>query len=381
MCSVGELCAKFSTRINEKAPDKSQGLTTDALEQASKEHGANKLSPPKDKPEIIKYLAKFVTPFMVMLQLSSVALFGVYGAEKTSQNLILAVALLVAVIFMCTIQYIQDRQAGNMMSLLSKMMPQETTVVRDGRNMQVAATGLVPGDVVLLTGGDRVPADVRILAATEFRVENSSLTGESALIPLGPKAQSDAPTESRNVAFMSTMAMTGQAVALVIRTGDETMIGKIATMASQSPDKLSNMEREVRRFVYYVAALAIAMAICFFTVAMARGQGIRVALVYGFIIVMIANIPQGLPLTVAVMLSVSVKRLRERNVLVKQPDIVESLGAASIIASDKTGTLTMNRMTVETLWLNRTFREARTIAVDRFAASSHPHDTRGGQQR
>lgn len=144
---------------------------------------------------------------------------------------------------------------------------------------------------MLITGGDRIPADIRVISVTDFKVENSSLTGESALIPLVTKAQSEVPTESRNVAFMSSMAMTGTAVGVVIRTGDGTMIGAIAKLASATSNEQSTLQKEVKRFVYFVAVLALVMAAVFFSIAMGRGLGFPTALINGFISVMVANVP------------------------------------------------------------------------------------------
>lgn len=209
----------------------------------------------------------------------------------------------------------------------------------------------MPGDIVRLCLGDRVPADLRLIAVSDLKTESSSLTGESDAITATVVAVHEAPLECRNVVFSSSLVMNGEGYGVVIKTGDHSMIGSIATLAAGSGViEETLLEKEVHRFVLVIAVIAVITAGALFGIGMGRGRPFIFSFVNGFIIVIVANVPEGLPATVASCLSITASRMAERHVLIKRTNIIESLGSATVIASDKTGTLTQNRMTVENLW-------------------------------
>lgn len=163
--------------------------------------------------------------------------------------------------------------------------------------------------------------------------------------------------EAGNLVFMSSLAMNGEGRGIVVRTGDATMIGKIATLASDTGAHRSTLQVEVHRLVWFVGVLAFTMGIILFVIGVARRMNPLGAFVNGFILVVVANVPEGLPATVTSLLTLTALRLRDRNVLIKRTDIIENLGVATIIASDKTGTLTQNRMSVGNVWANQELHE------------------------
>ena len=270
-------------------------------------------------------------------------------------NNYLGIVLYAIVIVTCIFTFLQDKATADVLASIKGMMASVTTVIRDGKELRISPEELVPGDVVRLTLGDRVPADMRIIYTADLKTESSSLTGEPDAIAATVNAVHEAPIECRNLVFSSSLVMNGEGFGVVTRTGDHTMIGSIASLAAGSGQGHSEtlLEMEVHRFVNFIAVMAIISAFVLFGIGMGRHRPPIFSFVNGFIVVVVANVPEGLPATVTSCLSITAKRMAARNVLVKRTNIIESLGSATVIASDKTGTLTQNRMTVENLWYCR----------------------------
>lgn len=236
------------------------------------------------------------------------------------------------------------------------MVPAKCLVIRMGRLEERLAGELVVGDLIFLRSGDKVPADLRLVYTREFRVDNSSITGESEpqertySIPSSLTSEQN-PLESKVLAFSGTMAVNGEALGIAIRLGDHSMLGQIASMACGEQKRPSQLSGEIGVFVKKIAAVAIATAIVFFIFGMAMRLG--VGLTFSFAIgIFVAFVPQGLPATVTLLLSIAAKRLSKKQVLVKDLHGVETLGGITLLATDKTGTLTQNRMSVVGCWLN-----------------------------
>ncbi|KAL6750150.1 sodium potassium ATPase alpha subunit [Haematococcus lacustris] len=357
LMSPTEVAARYGTQVDLQSPAHSAGLTAAQVEAQRAQHGFNRLTPPKELPEIVKFLKQFINPLMLLLLVAGVLCFMAYGLQpgdkRDRNNLILAGALILVVTLTCIMSYVQERSASNVMASLTKMMPTKTTVYRDGHEQKIDASELVPGDFVRLYIGDRVPADIRIVESADLKVECSSLTGESDLVPATVERKSDLVEQAHNVVFMSTLCMNGEGRGIVIRTGDHSYIGSIASLAGATTQQRSTLQAEVHRLVVFVSIIAFTSAITLFAIGLGRNNVSRIdAFINGFILVIVANVPEGLPATVTSLLTLTAVRLKERHVLIKRTDIIENLGCASIIASDKTGTLTQNRMTVENLWTN-----------------------------
>ncbi len=253
----------------------------------------------------------------------------------------------------CVMNYAQDRATSSVMAQFKGMIAQDCLVVRGGVEARIPSSELVPGDLVKLKLGNRVPADLRLLAQQELKVECSSLTGEPDAIACATTAAHADVREARNVVFNSSLVMNGSGLGLVVKTGDKTLIGKVASLASGIAAVDSSMQREVKLFVHIIAKLALLSAVVLFVIGVARNHtkaGIVNAFVNGFIVVLVANVPEGLPATVVSCLTISAKRMAGVHVFIKKSDIIETLGATTVIASDKTGTLTQNRMTVANTW-------------------------------
>jgi sodium/potassium-transporting ATPase subunit alpha len=230
-----------------------------------------------------------------------------------------------------------------------KLVPQNCKVHRSGNVFELDAVNLVVGDIVEVKAGDKIPADILLIWVNHLKVDNSSLTGESELQSRTDHKTDDNPLETKNIAFFTTLAQEGDGIGVVIRTGDKTIIGTIADLATTTTNEQTPLRREISRFIKIVSAVAISLGIIFLGVGFGVGLAPIATMVFAIGII-VANVPEGLLPTITVGLTLTAKRLAKKKVLVKNLEAVETLGSCSTIASDKTGTLTMNRMTVVHLW-------------------------------
>uniref|UniRef100_A0A3Q2QK68 Sodium/potassium-transporting ATPase subunit alpha n=1 Tax=Fundulus heteroclitus TaxID=8078 RepID=A0A3Q2QK68_FUNHE len=231
-------------------------------------------------------------------------------------------------------------------------------VIREGEKVQINAEEVVAGDLIEVKGGDRIPADIRVVSAHGCKVDNSSLTGESEPQSRSPDNTHDNPLETRNVAFFSTNCVEGTARGIVIYTGDRTVMGRIATLASGLDTGKTPIAKEIEHFIQIITGVAVFLGVTFFILAIVLGYSWLEAVIF-LIGIIVANVPEGLLATVTVTcneLSVSL----QKNCLVKNLEAVETLGSTSTICSDKTGTLTQNRMTVAHMWFDNQIHEADT---------------------
>jgi sodium/potassium-transporting ATPase subunit alpha len=221
----------------------------------------------------------------------------------------------------------------------------------DGKKTEVPSANLVVGDIVDVKFGDIVPADIRVIQASSFKVDNSALTGESEPQSRSAECTHENPLETKNLAFFSTHAVEGTALGIVVQTGDRTIMGRIAKLTSGLHAGDTPLKKEINRFINTIMVIAITVGIVFFIIGMGVGYYWVDALVI-LIGITVANVPEGLLGTLAVTLALTAKRMAHKNCLVKNLEAVETLGSTSTICSDKTGTLTQNRMTVAHLWMN-----------------------------
>ncbi|TMW67398.1 hypothetical protein Poli38472_011018 [Pythium oligandrum] len=346
--------------------EQSMGLASSRIDELRAKYGFNCLSPPERVPDYILFLRQFLDLFMVLLNVAGLLSLIAYLLDTSvSLNLYLAVVLFAIVFCTCTMTFLQQRSTSKVMDSFKNMLPQKCTVVRDGFSQLIPAEELVVGDLVWIRNGDKVPADLRILLCSNLKVENSSLTGESELVSLttATQAESIAPLECKNVAFNGSLCFDGSALGLVLSIGDRTVIGRIAKLASSTALRETNMQREVKTFVRFISALAITMAAILFAIGVARTKADDVlnTFVNGFLIIIVANVPQGLPATVTSLLTITATRMAAQNIFVKRLDCVETLGSITLVATDKTGTLTKNVMTVTDTWSGRGFQRQHTV--------------------
>ncbi|XP_008567737.1 PREDICTED: sodium/potassium-transporting ATPase subunit alpha-4 [Galeopterus variegatus] len=235
----------------------------------------------------------------------------------------------------------------------------QALVIRGGEKMQINAQDVVLGDLVEVKGGDRIPADLRLISAQGCKVDNSSLTGESEPQSRSPDFTHENPLETRNICFFSTNCVEGTAQGIVIATGDSTMMGRIASLTSGLAVRKTPIATELEHFIHLITSVAIFLGVTFCVISLILGYGWLEAVIF-LIGIIVANVPEGLLATVTVCLTLTAKRMAQKNCLVKNLEAVETLGSTSTICSDKTGTLTQNRMTVAHLWFDETVYEADT---------------------
>uniref|UniRef100_A0A7N6A1G9 Sodium/potassium-transporting ATPase subunit alpha n=1 Tax=Anabas testudineus TaxID=64144 RepID=A0A7N6A1G9_ANATE len=341
------------------------GLTTNFAQQILERDGPNELKPPKGTPEYVKFARQLAGGLQCLMWVAAVICFIAFGIELGRGNLTsfddlyLAITLIAVVVVTGCFGYYQEFKSTNIIASFKNLVPQQAMVIRDGQKNQINAYQLVVGDLVEIKGGDRVPADIRVITSQGCKVDNSSLTGESEPQTRSPEYTHESPLETRNIAFFSTTCLEGVATGVIINTGDRTIIGRIASLASGVGNEKTPIAIEIEHFVDIIAGLAIFFGFTFFVVAMFIGYAFLEAMIF-FMAIVVAYVPEGLLATVTVCLSLTAKRLARKNCVVKNLEAVETLGSTSVICSDKTGTLTQNRMTVAHLWFDNQIHAADT---------------------
>jgi magnesium-transporting ATPase (P-type) len=257
---------------------------------------------------------------------------------------LIAAAIVGVIVINAGFAFLQEQQAERAVEALAAYLPPQATALRDGRQQVIDARQLVPGDVLVLVEGDRISADARLIAGS-LEVDASALTGE--LLPVFRSAElldTDRPLlEARDLVFSGTSCTGGDALALVFATGMQTELGRIAALSERVGSDESPLETQVRRVAWLVAALAVAIGLAFPLGTLVAGLPFNKAAVFA-VGLLVANVPEGLLPTITLALAVGVRVLARRNALVKRLSAVETLGSTTVICTDKTGTLTENRM-------------------------------------
>merc|ERR1711953_250412 len=355
---VSELCKRFKT-------DLTNGLTSAQAKIGNEEHGLNQLTPPPTTPEWVKFCQNLFSGFACLLWIGAILCSVAYSIQATAyeeppdDNLYLGVVLTAVVTVTGIFSYYQESKSAKIMESFKNLVPQFALVRRGGEKVTISATELTLGDIVEVKFGDRVPADLRVLEARGFKVDNSSLTGESEPQARTPEFTHDNPLETKNLAFFSTNAVEGTAVGIVVNIGDNTVMGRIAGLASGLASDETPIAKEIAHFIHIITGVAVFLGVTFFIIAFILGYNWLDAVIF-LIGIIVANVPEGLLATVTVCLPLTAKRMASKNCLVKNLEAVETLGSTSTICSDKTGTLTQNRMTVAHMWFDNQIVEVDT---------------------
>lgn len=350
LCSLDELFDHLDT--SEK------GLTSETVTKRLQEVGTNELRVKQDVPEIIKFLRQFKNFFALLLFAGSgLALFA-EQLDPGVGNLYIAIALFAVTVLNATFTYIQEHQSEKIMESFRKLMPSMVRVYRDGTVVEIDASMIVPGDVIRLSEGDRVPADGRLLKDNLLRVNLSSLTGESEAVLLDSKHQHDNVLESHNMVFSGSLIESGESLVLVCATGMNTQIGKIVQLTKETKVVQTPIGKELNYFIRIISSIAIFLGVLFFIVSFFIGKGTISSLIFAIGII-VANVPEGLLPTVTLALAMASKRMASKNALIKNLESVETLGSSTVICTDKTGTLTQNKISVQTIsFLNAEYQSS-----------------------
>ncbi len=338
-CSVDELVERLGDQLQ-------RGLSTAESAARLRIYGRNELPVEPPRPAWKRFADQFREPLIYVLVAAAV-LAAVVGDPVDSA--VIAVVLMINAV----LGYVQEGRAESALESLRSMLVPSARVRRDGVVLQIDATELVPGDLVVLETGDRIPADGRFVECVATRVDESSLTGESDPVAksVEPLVDDDVPlSDQRNAGFMNTTVVAGRGTLLVMRTGPATEMGRINAMVQSAEQVDTPLQVQLATLGKRLAAIAVVAAGIVFAVAMFQGSSFGDAMLNA-IALAVAAIPEGLPAVVTVTLAVGVHQLSLRKAIVKRLASVETLGSTSVICSDKTGTLTRNQMTVTTVVL------------------------------
>jgi len=345
--SVEDIFKEFSTS--------DKGLSKIEVSAKRKIFGYNQLSEKKETPLILKFLLQFHNFFSYLLIFGSILSFISEKIFPGQGSIYIVYALIGVTILNAVFTFIQEYKAEQAMKSFKKLMTSKVVVLRDGDKLQLDSSQLVPGDIVLLSEGDRITADARLIDMKDLKVDHSSLTGESEPQLRSLKQTSDNILLSRNMVFSGTLVQSGSGIAVVVSTGDDTQIGKIAKTTSEVANTTSHLQIEIAHFIKIIYYIAIFLGVTFFGIGFFITKNAFWTNMVFAIGIIVANVPEGLLPTVTLTLSIAAQKMAKRNVLIKNMDAIETLGSVTVICSDKTGTLTENNLNVHGFHMNNKF--------------------------
>ncbi|TVP79320.1 HAD-IC family P-type ATPase [Thioalkalivibrio sp.] len=330
----------------ERHETSSDGLKKDEASRRLKEYGPNQLRQEKKRPAWKRFLDQFNNVLMLILIVAG-------GASVLLGEMIDAAAIFGVVLIIALVGFIQEGKAENALESIKEMLSPEATVIRSGKTEEIPAEEVVPGDIVEMSSGDRVPADVRLLEAKRFRTQEASLTGESEAVDKATdEVEEDTELAERtSMAFAGTTAVQGKAKGVVVETGSRTEIGRISEMLEEVEDIQTPLLRDLDSAGKKLAAIIVGAAVVVGLIGvLVHGLALPEAFMAA-VALAVASIPEGLPAIVTITLALGVQAMARRNAIIRKLPAVETLGSTTIIFSDKTGTLTRNEMTAQAIML------------------------------
>jgi len=328
-----------------------RGLSESEAIRRLERFGRNEIQRKETTPLWKKFLKQLTNFFAILLWVASIMAFLGEMLSPGEGMLNLGMALVAVVLINGTFTFYQEYKAEKAVEALQNMMAFTAVVIRDGKEREIPSAEIVPGDLVKLAEGNRVPADARLLEAYELKVNNSILTGESRPSKRNSNVSDDDLIESENVVFSGTTVVSGSGLGAVYATGSSTEFGRIADLTSEIRETLTPLQKEISKFIKVISAIAIMLGIVFFSTGLLIGNSFWVSFIFAIGII-VANVPEGLLPTVTLTLSLGSQRMARRNALIKSLNSVETLGSTTVICTDKTGTLTQNQMTVRAMYAN-----------------------------
>ena len=321
-----------------------RGLSDGEIAKRQQLFGRNVLTPKKGKPAWLRFLFQFNQPLVYILLAASLVTFLL--KEWVDSSVIFGVVLINSMV-----GFLQESKALNALAALARSMTTQTTVLRDGVEKSIPSMELVPGDIVMLASGDKVPADMRLFKIRELQVNESALTGESMPVEkrTEPVPEGTVLADRSNMVYTSALVTYGQGRAVVVATGDHTEVGRISELISSAEDLATPLTKKIAHFSHFLLYVILGMAALTFLVGIFRGQS-PVNMFMAAVALAVGAIPEGLPAVVTITLAIGVSRMAKRRAIIRKLPAVETLGSAMIICSDKTGTLTENQMTVQSLF-------------------------------
>ncbi|GAB2748933.1 cation-transporting P-type ATPase [Nocardioides pakistanensis] len=324
--------------------DRHTGLTEQEAARRLEEYGRNELPPVAGVNPLVRLLRQMHNPLVYVLLVSGVVTFLL--EEYVDSSVIFGVVVVNTIV-----GFIQESKAEAALDALRSMVHTEARVVRDGRQRMVHSEELVPGDLVVVEAGDKLPADLRLIDRSELQVDESALTGESlpvakdevALPPATPVA------DRRNMLYSGTFVTGGTGRGIVMETGEDTELGEIHRLVGSAANLATPLTRKLARFSIWLTVVILGLAALTFAIGVVRGEP-AAQMFTAAVALAVGAIPEGLPAAVTITLAIGVSRMARRRAVIRRLPAVETLGGATVICSDKTGTLTENKMTVQSLW-------------------------------
>ncbi len=327
-----------------------KGLTQLEVSKRQQDYGPNLLTQKKGHGALVRFLLQFHQALVYILLVA--VIIKLFLGAYVDAGVIFGVVLLNSII-----GFMQEGKALSALNALAQALTTETTVLRDGEKQRINASELVPGDIVLLASGDKVPADIRILKSRSLQIDESALTGESLPVEKLPGTLDHKTplAERTNMAYSSTLVTYGTCTGVITATGDKTEIGRISELISSTEVLATPLTKKIASFSHILLYVILALAFMTFMVGLYHG-GYWVDLFMSAVALSVAMIPEGLPAVLTITLAIGVARMAKRHAIIRHLPAVETLGSTTVICSDKTGTLTRNEMTVQEIWAgNETF--------------------------
>ena len=345
---------ELKTNLNE-------GLTSKQVEEKRQEYGFNELKAKKKKSLFVKFLEQF-KDFMIIVLIVAAIVSGIVGYME-GEGITDSIIILIVVIVNAVIGVIQESKAEKSLEALQKLSSHVAKVVRNGKVEVVASRELVPGDIVVLDTGDYVPADLRIVEAVNLKSQESSLTGESVPVEKNSELIQDEKVgigDRTNMLFSSSLITYGRGKGIVVETGMNTEVGKIATIINDTVGTATPLQIKLNKLGKTLGIAALAICVVIFIIGIAYGKDV-IDMFMTAVSLAVAAIPEGLAAVSTIVLAIGVQRMVKKNAIVKKLPAVETLGSATVICSDKTGTLTQNKMTVQKVFADDKLQDVENI--------------------
>jgi len=328
--------------IEQLQTDRNSGLSSEEAERRLKQFGSNRLPRPRGRSAWLRFLLQFHN-VLIYVMLVAAGITGMLGDWVDTG------VLLAAVFINAVIGFVQEGKAEQALDAIRSMLSLRTTVIRNGKRIEIEAENLVPGDLVVLASGDKAPADLRLLASKGLRVNEAILTGESLAVEKTPAPVSyDAQLGDRLcMLYSGTLIVSGQATAVVVETGIRTELGRISAMLAQVQTVTTPLIRQITKFGHWLALVIVLLSAATYIIGVLWHHHAPKEMFMMVVALAASAIPEGLPAIMTITLALGVRRMAKRKAIIRQLPAVETLGSVTVICSDKTGTLTRNEMTVQ----------------------------------
>ncbi|MCJ7763249.1 HAD-IC family P-type ATPase, partial [Candidatus Bathyarchaeota archaeon] len=342
------------------------GLSQEEAQQRLTTYGPNELKKEKGKSPIKLFLSQFTDILMIILLIAMFLSLGLGIYENSIEEIYSAIIIFAIVIASAALGFTQEYRSEKAVDALKRMAAPTAIVLRNGKQERIPANQLVPGDIILLYTGDKVPADARILEAFNLKLDEAALTGESAPVEKNadPVPEETQLNDRHNMVFTGTIVVYGRAKAVATSTGMATEFGKIAQMVQSAPQEQTPLEKRMAAVGKWIGILAVVVCVGVGAVGILVEQRPVLDMILWAVSLAVAAVPEALPAIVTGALAVGMYRMAKVNTIVKRLPAVETLGSTSVICSDKTGTLTKGEMTVQRIYVNDSAIKVTGIGYD-----------------